>query len=203
MVTSSTTVASALSNSDKFSQIQEVDVEGLLRRTLDYAEKVRTELFHCCKINRDTCFLLFFLSIIKKFFFFFFFSSSFHIFFSTFFISLSFLSIFRYCFISSNPSLYSQFIVKSPFSISLIICSNSNSWCFFVIPIFALMAVMESPMMVGPPYCHQGFCIIQSFNCNRKYLTPFIELLVWRWRNSAFPCKLWLKILLPILVLHC
>ena len=163
VVTSSTTVASALSNSDKFSQIQEVDVEGLLRRTLDYAEKVRTELFHCCKINRDTCFLLFFLSIIKKFFFFFFFSSSFHIFFSTFFISLSFLSIFRYCFISSNPSLYSQFIAKSPFSISLIICSNSNSWCFFVIPIFALMAVMESPMMVGPPYCHQGFCIIQSF----------------------------------------
>ena len=33
-----------------------------------------------------------------------------------------------------------------------------------------LVAVMESAMFVGPALSQQEFSIIQSFNCNRKYL---------------------------------
>ena len=31
-------------------------------------------------------------------------------------------------------------------------------------------------MLMGPQLCKQDFSIIQSFNCNRKYLSPFVPL---------------------------
>ena len=39
-----------------------------------------------------------------------------------------------------------------------------------------LVTVKEWLMLMGPQLCKQDFSIIQSFNCNRKYLSPFVPL---------------------------
>ena len=36
------------------------------------------------------------------------------------------------------------------------------------------MAVIRTPMLMGPPSCQQEVSIMQSFNCKRKLLSPFI-----------------------------
>ena len=45
-----------------------------------------------------------------------------------------------------------------------------------LIPTLTLVSVNGQPMHVGSLSCQQEASIIQSFNCNRKYLSPFIVL---------------------------
>ena len=191
VVTSSTTVASALSNSDKFSQIQEVDVEGLLRRTLDYAEKVRTELFHCCKINRDTCFLLFFLSIIKNSSFFLFFLVLFINFFYFFYFSIFSLNCSRTTHLNF-PTIFWRFDYLSNFIFPCLYFQLA--FRLFFLPLFLLLLSLLSSRLPSTlthslcnwrktkliNYCHLIWSHGKlSFSMVTKWLINSLELVQW------------------------